>query len=324
MKLHQFRDVVAIAEHGSLRAAARRLHLAQPALTRSLSELERELGAALFERQTRGMVPTPVGLAFIRRASMVLSEVRKAREEVEQLSEGVGGRVVVGLSIAPHIAMLPGALGPFRARYPGVTLDIIEGFYPTLEADLRHGRVDFYIGPRPDTKLPPELALETLFENTRMVLCRKGHKLAGARTLRDLVDAEWATTTITVQAETEFKLLFESHGLPIPRQVLRSQSALTLMVVLAHTDILAMVPVQWAGFDPASGLLASIKLRECLPAPAIVLVRRADMPLTPAATYLADLMGKMAPGSRAPANGLESIQGRGVPIGSGARPAPSR
>lgn len=294
MKLHHFRDVVAIAEHGSLRAAARQLQLAQPALTRSLSELERELGSPLFERQTRGMVPTAVGLAFVRRASIVLSEVRKARDEVEQLSEGVGGRVVVGLSIAPHIAMLPRVIGPFRARYPGVMLDIIEGLYPTLEADLRQGRIDFYIGPGPGTKLPPELTVETMFENTRMVLCRKGHPLAGAGSLRELVDAEWATTTITVRAEEEFKLLFESHKLPIPRLALRSQSALTLMVVLASTDILAMVPVQWAGFAPAAGSLTSIALSETLSAPTIALVQRAGMPLTPAATYLADLMQRVA------------------------------
>ena len=61
MKLHHLRDVVAIAERGGLRAASRHLQLAQPALTRSLGELERELGTPLFERHTRGMALTPAG-----------------------------------------------------------------------------------------------------------------------------------------------------------------------------------------------------------------------------------------------------------------------
>ncbi len=294
MKLHQFRAVVAIAEHGSLREAARRLNLAQPALTRSLGELERELGAALFERQTRGMVPTPVGQAFVRRAITLLNDVQKAREEVDQLGHGMAGRVAVGLSIAPHLAMLPGVLGPFRARYPQVTLDIIEGFFPTLEAGLRNGGVDFYIGPQPAAALPPGLVMDTLFANTRMVLCRRGHPLAHARTLRDLASAEWATTTITERAEAEFGQLFASHGLPPPRLVLRSQSALTLMVAIGHTDLLALVPVQWAGFE-ALGKLALIALDQTLPAPDIVQVRRADLPLTPAATFLSDLMLKAVP-----------------------------
>src|SRR5262249_9677754 len=122
MKLHQFRNVLEIAERGSLRAAARSMRIAQPALTRSLGELERELGASLFERRARGMVLTPIGQAFVRRASAVINEVNRARDEVNQLGGGRGGSVAVGLSIAPHIAMLPRALRPFRTRYPDVQL----------------------------------------------------------------------------------------------------------------------------------------------------------------------------------------------------------
>src|SRR6478736_5279873 len=107
MKFSQMRDVVAIAERGSLRAASRHLSLAQPALTRSIHELERELGVPLFERRARGMVLTPMGEAFVRRASAVLSEVRRARDEVEQLRGGSAGSVIAALSIVPHLAMLP-------------------------------------------------------------------------------------------------------------------------------------------------------------------------------------------------------------------------
>ena len=61
MKMHHLRDVLAVAERGSLRAAARHLGVAQPALTRSIRELERELGAALFERRSTGVVVTAIG-----------------------------------------------------------------------------------------------------------------------------------------------------------------------------------------------------------------------------------------------------------------------
>jgi LysR family transcriptional regulator of abg operon len=79
MKLHHLRDIVAIAERGGLRAASRHLQIAQPALTRSLSELERELGAPLFERHSRGMALTAMGRAFVPRATAILNEVRRAR-----------------------------------------------------------------------------------------------------------------------------------------------------------------------------------------------------------------------------------------------------
>src|SRR5581483_2086009 len=85
MKLTQLSYVAAIAEQGSLRAAARHLGVAQPAFSRSIAELERELGARLFERRARSMIATPLGEAFVRRASAILNDVRRARDEVEQL-----------------------------------------------------------------------------------------------------------------------------------------------------------------------------------------------------------------------------------------------
>jgi DNA-binding transcriptional LysR family regulator len=295
MKLNQLRDVVAIAERGSLRAAARHLSLAQPALTRSVHELERELGVPLFERRARGMTLTPMGEAFVRRANAVLSEMRRARDEVEQLHGGTRGSVVAGLSIVPHLAMLPQALRPFRQRYPNVELHLIEGLYPTLEAGLKDGSVDLYIGPQPERPPPAELTQEKLFDNTRVILGRKGHPLQKARSLRDLVDAEWVTTSITHRAEEEMGELFARHGLPSPRLALQTQSALTLMVALAYSDVLAMVPVQWTKFDLTAQALLPIPVKETLPAAPIVLVRRAGLPLTPAAELFVDLMRRGGP-----------------------------
>ena len=133
MKLQHFRDLVAIAEHGSLRAAARYLGTAQPTLTRSLSELERELGAPLFERRSKGMFATPLGQAFVRRAIAILNDVRRAKDEFEQLRGNAVGSVAVGLSIAAHLRLLPKTLKQFRRSFPKVRLRIIEGFYPMLE-----------------------------------------------------------------------------------------------------------------------------------------------------------------------------------------------
>lgn len=290
MKLNQLRDVIAIVERGSLRAAARHLGLAQPALSRSIRELERELNAPLFERRARGMILTPMGAAFIRRANVVLEEVRRAREEVAQLQGGVGGMIVAGLSIAAHLALLPDALRPFRSRYPGVRLHLIEGLYPTLEFGLKDGSIDFYVGPRPERALSADLVEEKLFDNTRTILGRKGHPLSKARSLRDLADAEWATTSITLEAEEELGAIFTNLKLPKPRLALRSQSALTLIVSLAYTDLLAMVPAQWSSFDITAQALAPIVVKETLSAPPLVMIRRGGLPLTPAAEFLVDLM----------------------------------
>ncbi|MBV9066481.1 MAG: LysR family transcriptional regulator, partial [Methylobacteriaceae bacterium] len=285
MKFNQLRDVVAIAERGSLRAAARHLELAQPALTRSVHELERELGVPLFERRARGMILTPMGEAFVRRANAVLSELRRAKDEVEQLHGGTHGRVVAGLSLAAHVQLLPAAINPFLKRYPNIQLHLIEGWYPTLEAGLKDGSIDFYVGPKHEQLPAPELLQEHLFDNTRIVLGRRGHPLARARSLRELADAEWATTSVTFKAEEELRELFELHGLRPPRLALRSQSAVTLIVAMSNTDLLTMVPVQWTNFTAVNQALVPLPLKETFPAPSIVAVRRAGLPLTPAAEF---------------------------------------
>lgn len=297
MKLNHLRDVVAVADRGGLRAAARHLDVAQPALTRSLGEIERELGASLFERGARGTTLTATGQAFVARARSILNEVRRAEEEVAQLNGGTGGRVSMALSIASHIALLPAVLPAFRTRYPAAQLRIVEGIYATVEAGLRDGEIDFYVGPEPWGGLAPDLVQERLFTNTRVVLGRAGHPLAGVRTLAGLAGAEWATTSVTLRADEELGELFRQHGLPPPRLALQSQSALTLIVALASTDLLAMVPAQWQGFAPLATTLAIIPVQEVLPAPDIVLVRRAGLPLPPAATALVDLLRRAAAAS---------------------------
>ena len=294
MKLHYFRDAVAIAEHGSLRAAARHLGIAQPTLTHELADLERELGAPLFERRSKGMIATRLGEAFVKRATAILNDVRRAQDEVEQLRGNPVGQVTVGLSIAAHLWLLPKVLDPFRRRFSKVHLHIIEGFYPTLEQGLLDGSVDFYVGPDPGHKLPRTLQKTILLAGRRAVLCRSKHPLAHATSLKELVGAEWITTSITPKAEKELGALFRRYDLPEPKLALRSQSALTLLTCLAHSDLLAMAPAQWTMSPFANRVLTAVPVKEELSAPPIIAVTRADVPPSPAAGFLRDLIGRAA------------------------------
>ena len=301
MKLNQLRDVMAVAERGSLRAAARHLGVAQPALTRSIQELERELGVPLFEREAKGVVPTKMGELFIRRANAVRSELRRAREEIDQFKGEMHGHVSVCLSTVPHIALLPYALPAFRARYPDVHLDLAEGLYPIVEGPLRMGLIDCYVGPPPREPAGPELVVEKLFDNTRVIMSRRGHPLARARSLADLIDAEWLTTSITHKADEELVPLFTEAGLPAPRIVMQAHSSLTYIVAVAYSDLLIMVPKQWLDFPFTRDLLQRIDVVEPLPAPPICLVRRAGLPLTPAAEYFCDMIRRASGHLMAPA-----------------------
>lgn len=294
MKLTHIRNIVAIAQRGSLRAAARHLGLAQPAMTRSMRELESELGANLFERNVTGVTLTPIGSVFVRRAQAIWQELIRAQDEVAQMTGRSTGRVAIGLSTAPHVAFLPRVLTPFLARYPDVRLEVIEGLFPTLESALRDGQIDFYVGPRAEDLVSREFVMETLCSNERIVLARKGHPLANARSLADLVGERWVTTSLTVDYDAELRPVFDAHDLPCPKIALQAHSALTMISAVAATDMLALMPQQWLGVLPHMPFVAQIAVKERMRAPSLRIIQRAALPLAPAAQHLSDLFRRAA------------------------------
>ena len=289
MKFNALRDFLAVAERGSLRAAARQLGSAQPALSHSIQELEKELGVVLFERRSTGVVLTEMGQVFHKRATSVFHELRRAQQELDQLRGEVHGQLTLALSSVPHMALLPNALRPFRQRYPAVKIDIIDAVYPGVEGGLLDGSVDFYVGPVLGD-VASGLLVEKLFDNTRVIVGRKGHPLAGATSLRELADAEWITTSITHDAKDELGPLFAQHGLPAPRLVMKCHSTLTFLASIVYSDLLMMPPIQWIQSPLLKNAVQQILVRESLPAPPICIVRRSGLGLTPAAEYFGDMV----------------------------------
>ena len=294
MKLNQIRAIVAIAERGSLRSAARQIGVTQPAITRLIQELEQELGAPLFERKATGMTLTPIGTAVVRRAGTVQTELDRIRSEVEQMKGNRVGTVAVGLSTVSHVALLPRVMAPFERRYPDVRLRIVEGLFPAIEYPLHDGVIDFYVGPLAGDQHPPELLVERLFDNRRLVFARRGHPLAGATSLAELTGAQWVADALTLVSGDELSGLFARHGLPAPDVAVSGQTTLSTLVTVANTDLLASLPQQWLPILDRLGLVVQVPVRETLAAATICMVRRAHLALTPVAQHLSDLFRRAA------------------------------
>ncbi len=293
MKLTHLRDVLAVAEHGSIRAAGRRLGATQPGLTRSIREIEHELGVSLFERHAKGVRLTEMGRALVRRAEAVQSEVRRAKEEIEQLKGRGTGEVSIALSTASIMSVMPRAMKEFHRRYPDAVLKVTETFFQPIEKELVSGRIDFYVGPLDSVKGAPELAVEHLFANDRVVVARRGHPLLGARTLAELADARWIRPTLSPMiVEGDFEEMFVRAGLPRPNIVVNSRSALITMLAIAENDLLTVVPRQWLDLPLLAGVIEPLAITPLVAAP-IAIVRRRDMPLTPIAEYLCDMMRRV-------------------------------
>ncbi|TDD42650.1 LysR family transcriptional regulator [Kribbella antibiotica] len=126
MSLRQYEYALAVAEEGSVTAAAERLHVAQPSVSQQIRGLERELGVQLFARTPTGLVPTVVGRAFLREAQVAVSASRRARATARAGAEELVGELIVAVQLGFGTRQLPGALGELRRRFPRLEVTVFE------------------------------------------------------------------------------------------------------------------------------------------------------------------------------------------------------
>ena len=142
MTLRQLEVFLAIAHAHSYRQAAEALHTSQPALSQHVRELEAELGVRLFDRLSRGVVPTEAGRLLEERAKRVFATLTDAREVLGELQGLQRGSLLVGASTTPGIYVLPAVIGEFRRRYPGIDLRLRIANSRVIEDAIRAHEVD--------------------------------------------------------------------------------------------------------------------------------------------------------------------------------------
>ena len=195
LRLRHLELLVALADAGTMRAAATRLHLSQPALSKMLGEIETGFGARLFERSPQGLAANALGDAVVYRARVILGELARGSDEVAALRSGAQG--VLRLGTLSVTAAVPKAVVQLRRRLPGALVQIQEGRVRDLIQRLLHGELDGVFGAiTPElltSELLPLLRPEVLLEDELCVLCAEGHPLARSRRLRwaDLQAGAW-------------------------------------------------------------------------------------------------------------------------------------
>ena len=142
VKLHQLRILLAVAQHGSIHEASRGLHISQPALSKTIAELERELGVTLLSRSVRGVSLTAYGMALVKRASVVEQELRHALEDIEAIRGHAEAELNIGFTAVASSGPLPDAMAAFRTRFPNVALRGFEQRSQQILEGLREGRID--------------------------------------------------------------------------------------------------------------------------------------------------------------------------------------
>lgn len=287
MKLHQIQALVAAVEHGSIRAAARELHLTQAALTKSLRLLEEDSGVALLIRKSRGVVLTEAGQRLHARAQLVMRQVTLAQDELQQAQGHDEGTVRVALTPYLMLTVLGEAFGWFRKRYPRIQLRLIEGLVARVLPGLRDGTVDFAIVADSGDVTPQEFQSTRLKKDQQTLVVRAGHPVLRQPTAAKLVELEWVLPGPLSQGMDEGLLaMFKQAGVALPRQLTRCD-AMAAMALVRQTDALSVMPAPLLAQPEGHGLV-SLSLRSMQPPDIeLVLLSPPDVPLTPAAAYLA-------------------------------------
>jgi DNA-binding transcriptional LysR family regulator len=286
VRLRQVDDFVAVVESGSMRAAARKLAVSQPAITKSIRSLEGELHSRLVQRTPHGVVPTPAGRVFLARARAVQSELRKAEEEVTQLSGGTEGSLAFGIGPSA-IPVLPDAVGRFRRLFPRARLHILEGYTHSLLPLVREGTLDFTMGVRIEAKLDPAFAFRPLFRVQYAIVARKGHPLRRARSLAQLADAEWLSLTPQGSSSGPLDRAFSSAGLPSPAHAIRCDSHNVAMALLTRADMICIMSGAMLSQSPARDVLQVIPVADAMPSYTVGMFTRVDSVATPLASAMA-------------------------------------
>ena len=183
LSLRHLTLIVAIADRGSLQAAADAVGLTQSAVTKALQEAEALVSAQLFTRGNRGVTLTAEGRILVAHARLVLSQLRHAGQELEDLRSGTGGRVAVGVSVSAAVRMLPEAIGAVRNTRPNLAITVQEGTTDILLPQLRQGELDLIIGVCLHFPWGGDVAEEILCDDHARIVVRAGHPLLSQKGL---------------------------------------------------------------------------------------------------------------------------------------------
>lgn len=254
MREAHLRDLIAVIEAGSVRAAARKLGLTQAAVSKNLSALERQLGVPLLVRSAHGVEPTAYGRLALRRARVVDAELRHLHEEIGSLHGDTPAEVTVGLSATAEAMLLPTALARFRASSPQVLVSLFGGRSASTVVALREARVDFAVGPLPPDEGIGDLHVERLCSTDLGIVVRAGHPAADCRDLAELAGYGWLFSVRQLGAAS-VRALFAERGLAPPAMVACSDSSSALVSLLLQDDYVTQTSL--AAIEPyrSQGLL---------------------------------------------------------------------
>jgi len=262
IKLRHLQLLVALDQFRHLGRTAEFLAVSQPAVSKMLSEVENMFGLPLFERSTRGSVPTAGGQAIIRFARSVLAEYERTRDEITAVESGAAGRTRVGAMVVATPVLLARAVTMVKQRAAQAMVLVEEGDLTHLLPKLRLGELDLFVGRLEPGYAAPDLVAEPLYNEPMVPVVKAGHALAAkARpgwadlaAMPCVMPPPWASLRVKLEQQ------FHKHGLQPPTDLVETASFLALLTFLTERDAAGFMARSVARHFERQGVLAILPL----------------------------------------------------------------
>jgi len=281
------RAFVTVGEMQSFAAAAKALHLSQPALSRRISHLEEMLGVRLFDRTTRSVALTLLGGRFLGEMRGLVEDLDRSVLSLRDAADLEAGDVTIGCVFSAVHHFLPPVIRAFRDKHPNVLVRIIEEGADEVLASVKHGEADLavnYIGMQ-----DPEVEFAPLLKEPYVLACPAGHPLARRRSVRWEELAQYPLARVSHASRNR---LFIDQALaelpPLPRPTIEVRHVSTLIGLVESGLGLAVVPRLTVPLRPAA--VVGVKLDKPVVNRTLAIVRRRGRSLSPAAAAFARLL----------------------------------
>lgn len=265
MNLKQLEHLLAVADARSFSRAALRLHITQPALSRSIRLLEEELGARLIDRMGRRNELTPLGETVAARARQLLFGAEELRRSVDMVKEGSAVPIRIGLGSGPAAVLMTPFMVHMARHHPQVQVGIIRGALDLQLGQLRARMADALVIDRRAVPPADDLVVEMVAELRAGFICRSGHPLlargATAYTFDDLLPYPLASTSLTDEIGNQLMRQYGPRANPNTAVRLRCEEMDSLIATVRQTDVVFFGITAAARQGIVSGELVELPVR---------------------------------------------------------------
>ncbi|GGE58131.1 transcriptional regulator [Halopseudomonas oceani] len=289
MELKSLRHFVALVEHQGFARAGEAIGLSQPALSRSIQNLEQRLGCELVSRSGKGIELTPQGELVLEHARRLIAGSTAMRNALRQFNNLEAGELLIGGGPFPAAGLLPRVLAAFNSRHPGVKVRLEVQHWVALREQLLEETLELFVADIRELQNDPLLKVTPLQQQPSRLFCRAGHPLANRSDLTPALLAQYPLACFRVP---DALLLDLRRTLPRddPQISLECDNLDVLKRMVQHCDALSIGSQDTLQDEVAAGTLVLLDWPDLMPGTSFGLVTRAHGPLSPAAEAFIELL----------------------------------